>query len=104
MRSRLHRTNFRCMIDIMPELVQILFGVAVLAAVVAIAVWHRYRFIVRLRSGSPRLLKGKVTAAFLDDLASICRDAGIRRGWLGGVGRGKRVTLSFSWHFPADVR
>jgi hypothetical protein len=86
------------------EFAQILFAVAVVAAAVLVGLWHRYCFIVRLKAGSPRIVKGVLTAAFLDEVAGVCREAGIRRGWLGGVRRGKRLVLSFSWHFPAPIR
>jgi hypothetical protein len=81
-----------------------LFGLGLLVAAVLLALWHRHAFIVRLKRSGPRVLKGKVTAAFLDEVADTCRETGIRRGWLGGIRRGKRIVLVFSWHFPNPVR
>jgi hypothetical protein len=88
----------------MPESPAPLLVLALLAAVVLVAWWHRHAFIVRMKHGKPRLLKGKLTAAFLEELAEVCRESGVRHGWLGGIRRGKRISLVFSWHFSAPVR
>jgi hypothetical protein len=84
--------------------VEILLPVALFVAAAIVFLWHRHAFIVRIKQDEPRVLKGKVTAAFLHDVMSICHEAGIRRGWLGGLWRGKRIVLVFSWHFPPRVR
>jgi Protein of unknown function (DUF3634) len=57
----------------------------------------RYRFVVRIEDGVPRLAEGKATAAFLKELAQVCADAGVRRGWVGCTGR---RSLSFSRDIP----
>jgi hypothetical protein len=80
------------------------FPILLITAAVLVALWHQHAFIVRLKRSGPRVIKGKVTAAFLDELLEICRSAGVNRGWLGGLRRGKRIVLVFSWHFPAPVR
>jgi hypothetical protein len=86
------------------ETIQIFFLFGLLVAAVLVFLWHKHAFILWLRRGTPRRLKGKVTAAFLDEVTTVCREGGVRWGWLGGVRRGKRVVLVFSWHFPSDVR
>jgi hypothetical protein len=83
---------------------QVLFPVALIAAAVLVALWHQHAFIVRLKRSGPRVIKGKVTAAFLQEVLEICDSAGVRRGWLAGLRRGKRIVLVFSWHIPAPVR
>ena len=66
--------------------------------------WYEVRFLVHVAQPLPRVLKGKVTAAFLAEFAEVCKDTGIRRGWLGGIRKGKRTVLVFSWHFPPGTR
>ncbi len=88
----------------MPHNVQLLFLPALVIAAALAFLWQRHAFIVWLNRGEPCLLKGKVTRVFIDEVAEICREADVRRGWIGGVRRGKRVVLVFSWHFPAPVR
>ncbi len=75
--------------------------------VIAITVWliwsivqPRYVFTIRINRGQPSVRKGKVTAAFLSRVAVVCRESGVRRGWIGGVRHGKRVSLRFSRQFP----
>ena len=60
----------------------------------------RYRFVIRIEGGRPRIRKGKVTAAFLDHVADVCREHGIARGWIGGLPQDRRIALRFSRHFP----
>ncbi len=84
--------------------IEVLLPLLLIGAAAAAYLWHRHAFIVRIKHGAPRMVKGKVTAAFLDEVMDICRESGIRRGWVGGLWRGKRIVLVFSWHFPARVR
>jgi hypothetical protein len=93
------------MIDsIMTDTVEMLFGLIFLAAAVLVAAWYQFSFILRLRQGMPVVVKGKVTAAFLSEVAAVCSAEGMRGGWLGGMRRGKRTVLLFSWHFSSGVR
>jgi hypothetical protein len=64
----------------------------------------RFAFEIRIEDGRARLRKGKVTQAFVDSVAEICRDAGVGRGWIGGVLNGRRTALRFSREFPPGVR
>jgi hypothetical protein len=84
--------------------IALLFPVALVAAAVLVALWHQHAFIVRLKRSGPRVIKGKVTASFLEEVVDICRTSGVCHGWLGGLRRGKRIVLVFSWHFPTPVR
>src|SRR5687767_12364480 len=64
----------------------------------------RYVFLVRVVNGETRVSTGKVTSAFLTQLAETCGRTGVQRGWVGGVLRGKRVALRFSRSIPTDCR
>src|SRR4051794_24165884 len=88
----------------MPEPVQYL----VVLAVVIVGAWlilkPRYQFVIRVARGEPRVTRGRVTASFVQDVAEVCREFGIASGWVGGVARGKRVSLVFSWGMPPACR
>jgi hypothetical protein len=64
----------------------------------------QYAFEIRIQGGRPRLRKGKVTSAFLGQVAEVCRESGVARGWIGGARRGRRIALRFSHHFPPGPR
>jgi hypothetical protein len=81
--------------------------IVLVALVVAGAWWAlqpRYVFIIHLRAGRPSVTRGKVTAQFLDLVRDACADGGVSSGWVGGVRRGKRIRLAFSWGFPPGCR
>jgi hypothetical protein len=77
-------------------------------AIVAGALWWalqpRYAFVVHLDGGVPRVTKGRVTAAFLKEVGLACGEAGVARGWVGGVQRGRRLALRFSRSIPPQCR
>jgi hypothetical protein len=75
-----------------------------LTLVALVAIWYELRFVIFVATPMPRVIKGKVTAAFLHELAEVCQENGVRRGWLGGIRKGRRTVLVFSWHFPRHVR
>jgi hypothetical protein len=83
------------------------FHLVLLAAGVAVA-WYalqpRYHFLLRIDAGRVRLTRGKVTDAFLADVGEVCRDLGVTAGWVGGVRRGRRVVLAFSWRLTPAFR
>ena len=68
----------------------------------ALWLWVRphYIFVVRVKGGTPRLSRGKATAAFLGSVGEACRLNQVTRGWVGGVRRGRNVALVFSRHIP----
>jgi Protein of unknown function (DUF3634) len=83
--------------------VDILFKLLVLALVVAALWWAfqpRYAFVIRIEGGVPRVARGKVTAAFLQNVGQACAELGVSRGWVGGVLRGRQVMLAFSRNIP----
>jgi|SRR5580698_7860095 hypothetical protein len=81
--------------------------IIVLAAVAAVA-WllfsPRFEFRIRISRGSLRLTTGKLTRDLIAELTPICQEWGIKRGWIAGVRRGKRVTLMFSRSVPSACR
>jgi len=64
----------------------------------------RYVFMIRVEGGHPRLRKGKVTPAFLSQIAQACQSGGVVRGWVGGVRHGRQVALRFSRNFPPGLQ
>ena len=64
------------------------------------AIQPRYLFVIHIDHGVARVAKGKVAAGFLSEANDACSQAGIRRGWVGGVAIGKRVKLAFSRSIP----
>jgi hypothetical protein len=84
-------------------LVEILF-LCLVGGIVWMLLQPRYVFEIRVQNGKPVVRKGKVTAAFLAEVAAICRECGVSRGWVGGVMQGKRIALRFSHHFPRSAQ
>ncbi len=77
---------------------------AVTIAVLRLVFSPPVEFMIRILRESPRVTKGKVTRDFLQQLAAICRERGIERGWVGGARRGRRLALRFSRNIPRDCR
>ena len=81
---------------------------AVVIALVVTGFWFafkpRYDFAIRIQQGVPMVTHGKVTAAFLLEVAEVCRQLGVQRGWVGGVRRGRKIMLSFSRRMPEAAR
>jgi hypothetical protein len=80
----------------------------VVVVLVAAGFWFafrpRYAFGIRIERGVPRVASGKVTAAFLLEIAEVCRQLGVKRGWVGGVRRGRKIVLAFSRGMPPPAR
>jgi hypothetical protein len=85
-------------------LLQTIILVGVLAVVAWFFFWPHFEFRIRISDGSLRLATGKVTRDFLEQLTAVCRHWDIKRGWIGGVRRGRRLTLSFSRSVPSGCR
>ena len=88
----------------MAEILLDILLLAFVGWVVWMLVQPRYVVEIRVRGGRPEVRKGKVTAAFLAEVAAICRESGVSSGWVGGVRQGKRVALRFSRHFPPGAQ
>lgn len=81
------------------------------AVMIGLAVWvvwtllqPQYVFKIRIHRGQPSIRKGKVTRAFLDRVAEVCREEGVVRGYIRGVRQGRRIALRFSRHFPPGLQ
>jgi hypothetical protein len=61
-------------------------------------------FVVRIESGSPRVVRGTVTKAFLNRIGEACLDHGVTRGVIRGQVRGREIALEFKGHFPPACR
>jgi hypothetical protein len=79
-----------------------------LALVVAWGVWSacqpRPIFVVRVQDGIPRVVRGKVTQAFLHQIGETCDRHGVTHGVVRGVANGSRIALTFSADIPAACR
>jgi Protein of unknown function (DUF3634) len=78
--------------------------VVVVSGVAWILFSGRFEFRVRISRGSLKLITGKVTHDSLSQLKSICTEYQIKRGWIGGVRRGRRLQLTFSRSVPPGCR
>jgi Protein of unknown function (DUF3634) len=85
-------------------LLEPLIVLAILAAVAWFILTPQFVFRVRISGGALRLTRGKLTHGLLDQLAPICQEWDIKRGWIGGVRRGRRLTLLFSRSVPPGCR
>lgn len=74
--------------------------IALVAAGILYALQPRYLFVIRIAGESVRVTRGKATPAFLNQTASACAEFKVLHGWIGGVKRGKRVSLVFSRSIP----
>lgn len=82
-----------------------------LLALVLIVVWGLYSvihprpvFVVRVEDGKARVVRGKVTQAFLQEIGETCDRHGVKRGGVRGVANGSRIALAFSGDIPPSCR
>jgi hypothetical protein len=78
--------------------------VALIGGVVLVARPGQQLFVVRINGGTAKVVEGKLTAAFVEELAECCREAGVPDGEVVGQGTPWGVRLSFSASFPPGVR
>jgi len=79
------------------------FNLAIAAVVIGFVYWAmqpNYVFLIRIDNGNAKLAKGKVTPLFLSQVSDACNQAGVPRGWIGGIARGRRIKLAFSRSIP----
>jgi hypothetical protein len=88
------------MLEFILQLVAVAVALVVVAGILHAAFGQRYRFVVSVDHGEPRVTKGKVHADFVASIREICREYGIRSGWIGGVTQGKAIALRFSRSIP----
>ncbi|MFO0887869.1 MAG: DUF3634 family protein [Isosphaeraceae bacterium] len=84
-----------------------LIGVTLLG-VVGFAIWRacapRAAFVIRLRSGEPHVVRGRVTTSFLAEVRDLCRHHGVARGSIRGLPRDGRIALDLRGPFPPAFR
>ena len=61
-------------------------------------------FVVRIREGVPRAVRGQVTRGFLREIGDTCSRHGVRRGSIRGVAADRRINLVFSAGIPEPCR
>ncbi|HKI16519.1 MAG TPA: DUF3634 family protein [Isosphaeraceae bacterium] len=85
-----------------------LFVSLALAAFVVWVIWSicgpQCTFVVRIRDGVPGLTRGKVSQAFLQEIAEVCARHGVREGVVRGIKKADRIGLSFSDGLPAPCQ
>jgi Protein of unknown function (DUF3634) len=85
----------------------VILSVAVVAALVIVSwvvtassrVW-----VIRLRNGTPVLVKGRIAPMVVSELGEVLQRHGVRRGALYGVRRRGTVALGFSPSIPQKCR
>jgi Protein of unknown function (DUF3634) len=92
------------MTEIVTQLVILAAAVGVVFVIAQAAFAARFQFMVKIKRGEPRVVKGKVTIEFLDEIRATCREYGVAAGWIGGMRRGKTIALRFSNNFPPDCQ
>jgi hypothetical protein len=82
--------------------------VAVVIAAAAVAFWQVTAagrvFVIRIRHRVPFLTKGKVSQAFVAELAEVIQAHGVRYGSIYGARRRGTVLLEFSRGIPMGAR
>jgi hypothetical protein len=83
----------------------------ILAALVVLGMLFAWRvgahgrvFVIRVRNRVPFQTKGKVSQAFVVELADVLQRHGVRRGSIYGVRRRGAVMLGFSRGIPQTAR
>src|SRR5262245_10302021 len=61
-------------------------------------------WVIRLRNGTPVLVKGRIAPMVVSELGDVLQRHGVRRGSLYGVKRRGMVTLGFSPSIPQRCR
>jgi hypothetical protein len=77
-----------------------LLGLGIVVAAVWIALQPRCAFVIQIIQGTPKAVRGKVTAAFLEQVHEVCQQNGVRYGSVRGLIRGRRISLGFSRNIP----
>ena len=78
-----------------------LLALGVIVAAAWIALQPRCAFVIQIAQGIPKAIRGKVTAAFLEQVREVCEQHGVRRGIVRGLICGRRIVLGFSPSIPS---
>lgn len=71
-------------------------GITVLVAFLVFMLKRKYVFVIRIEKSEPRLMRGKVFPAFIDEIREVCRTDEIDSGTIKGCQSGRRIRLTFS--------
>jgi len=77
-----------------------LLGLGIIGGAVWIALQPRSAFVIQIVQGNPKAVRGKVTAAFLEQVHEVCQQNDVRYGTVKGLIRGRRISLGFSRSIP----
>jgi hypothetical protein len=81
---------------------------ATAGGVLVAALWYadrlRYAFLLVICDTTVCVQRGKVTAAFQEEVRRVCGEHGVVRGWIGGVRQGGRIWLVFARSLPPGCR
>ena len=77
-----------------------LLALGVIVAAAWIALQPRCAFVIQIAQGIPKAVRGKVTAAFLEQVREVCEQHSVRQGIVRGLVRGRRIALGFSASIP----
>jgi len=77
-----------------------LLGLGVIVAAVWIALQPRCAFVIQISQGLPKAVRGKATAAFLEQVREVCQQNQVQHGMVRGLVRGRRIVLGFSSSIP----
>jgi len=79
-----------------------------LVALAAWALWSASRprpaFVIRIVRGVPKVARGTVTRAFLQEVGETCGRHGVSDAVVRGEVRGRRIALAFSGGMPEPCR
>ena len=83
----------------MEAVVRFVIGVIVIVVFVIILM-PKPAFVIVIENGRPKVERGKVSKAFVEDCRKLCAEAGIGNGIIKGKRKSGRITLWFSRHIP----
>ena len=75
----------------------------------AVVIWWQvtargHVFVIRIRNRVPFLTRGKVSQAFVTEMAEVLQTHGVRHGSIYGVRKHGSVVLAFSRGIPVSAR
>ena len=76
------------------------FVAAIVIVAFVIILTPKPAFVIVIKAGRPRVKRGKVSKAFVEDCRKLCSEAGISDGIIKGKRKSGRITLWFSQHIP----
>src|SRR5262245_21908407 len=81
-----------------------LLALAVIVVAAWIALQPRCAFVIQISQGLPKAVRGKVTAAFLEQVREVCGQNSVQHGVVRGLIRGRHIVLGFSANVPKSAQ